>query len=215
MRDLLMSLLLSAIGGRSAADHWAELRAGEIFAEHFRGDRELRGKVVDAFKANPANAAAAGALAELLLREDDPALADLLVEEVRGRRYSVGTHFKLMAVLASSENLIELIAEFLTRDIEQDKWSFPYWTPTLVRRVKLDGELRENMCGALAAANSTSLKVTLSALLSCGLGPAENLSQYARDELRKLQQQPAPAIRFDLTNNAHRPLFQVLTEIAA
>ena len=88
--------------------------------------------------------------------------------------------------------------------------------PALVGWVKLDGELRENMYGALAAANSTSLKVTLSALLNGGLVPAENfLSQYARDELRKLQQQPAPAIVFDLTNNAHRPLFQVLTEIAA
>ncbi len=71
MRELLESLLLGPYGGRTVADHWAALRAGEIFAEHFRRDQELRSKLIDAFKANPENAAAAGALAELLLREDE------------------------------------------------------------------------------------------------------------------------------------------------
>jgi len=215
MRDLLTSMLTSAFRARTVGDHWAELRAGEIFAEHFRGDQELRGKVLDAFNANPENAAAAGALAELLLREDDPGLADLLVEKVRGRRYSVGTHFKLMAALASCEAFIESVTEFLTQDIDPDSWSLPYWTPALVRRVKLDGELQEKMYTALAEADSTSLKVTFSALLGRGMGPADNLSQYARDEMRKLQHEPVPAIGFDLSSNAHRPLFQVLTELAA
>ena len=71
MRDLLTSMLLAPFGGRTNADHWAELRAGEIFAEHFRDDRELRGRVIDAFNANPENDRAAGALAELLLREEE------------------------------------------------------------------------------------------------------------------------------------------------
>ncbi len=71
------------------------------------------------------------------------------------------------------------------------------------------------MRSALAGTTSTSLKVTLLALLARGMGPADNLSQYAKDELRKLQEDAVPAIGFDLTSAAHRPLFQVLTEIAA
>ena len=214
-RDLVTSLLLSPYGGRTAADHWAELRAGEIFAEYFRDDRELRRKVIDAFNANPENEAAAGALAELLLHEHDSDLRELLVEKVRGRRHRVGTHFKIIAALASCEVFIELIEEFLTKDIEPDNWSLPYWVPALLRRIKLDGELQEKMHSALAKANSVSLRVTLSALLGRGAGPADKLREYARNELRKLQHDRIPAIGFDLTINAHRPLFQVLTELAA
>jgi hypothetical protein len=47
------------------------------------------------------------------------------------------------------------------------------------------------------------------------MGRADNLGQYARDELRKLQQEPVPAIGFDLPSNTHHPLFQILTEVAA
>ena len=144
MRDLVASLLLPPLGGRSVADHWAELRAGEIFAEYFR-DSDLRGKVMAAFKANPENGRAAAALAELLLRENDPAVEDLLVAGVRSRAYGVGTHFKLVAALSSPEVFIEAIEELLTRNIDPDTWSLPYWVPTLVRRVKIDGELRKKM----------------------------------------------------------------------
>jgi hypothetical protein len=213
MRDLLTSMLLAPFGGRTNADHWAELRAGEIFAEHFRDDRELRGRVIDAFNANPENDRAASALAELLLREQDSSLAELIAEKVRGRTYNVGTHFKLMAALAPSDVLIESIAEFLARDIEPVGWSVPYWTPALVRRVKLDSRLREEMFSALAGASSVSLKTTLLSLLAHGAGPADNLRQYAIDERRRLQQEAAPAIGFDLTGNTYRPLFQLLTEL--
>ena len=214
-RDLVTSLLLSPYGGRTAADHWAELRAGEIFAEYFRDDRELRRKVIDAFNVNPENEAAAGALAELLLHEHDSDLRELLVEKVRVAAIGLAPDFKIIAALASCEVFIELIEEFLTKDIEPDNWSLPYWVPAAVRRIKLDGELQEKMYSALAKANSVSLRVTLSALLGRGAGPADKLREYARNELRKLQHDRIPAIGFDLTINAHRPLFQVLTELAA
>jgi hypothetical protein len=215
MRELIASLLLSQFGGRGVADHWAELRAGEIFAEYFRDDLELRGKIIDTFKANPEHTAAAGALAELLLREDDPDVGKLLSDLVQGRRYGIGTHFKLIAALSSPEAFIESVEELLTKNIEPDDWALSYWMPALLRRIRIDDELQEKMYAALCKADSVSLKISLSALLSRGAGPADNLKRYAAEELQKLQQEPIPAIGFDLTSYAHRPLFQVLTELAA
>ena len=215
MRELIASLLLAPFGGRSVADHWAELKAGEIFAQYFRNDLELRNRVIDTFKSNPEHAAAAGALAELLLREDDPDLGKLLGEQVQGRRYTIGVHFKLIAALSPPEVFIEAIEDLLARDIEPDDWALSYWMPTLLRRINIDRELQEKMYAALCKAGDVSLKITLSALLNRGAGPADNLKQYAGDELQKLQQEPVPLIGFDLTSYTHRPLFQVLTELAA
>ena len=107
------------------------------------------------------------------------------------------------------------IVEILARDIEPDNWSLPYWTPALVRRAKLDRELREQMFSALVGASTVSLKVTLLSLLSHGMGLTDDLRQYATDERRKLQREDAPAIGFDLIGNAYRPLSHVLTELAA
>ena len=184
MRDLLTSMLLAPFGGRTNADHWAELRAGEIFAEHFRDDRELRGRVIDAFNANPENESCGRRTGRAIApRRGVLGLTELLTDKVRGRRYNVGTHFKLMAALAPSDVLVEFIVEILARDIEPDNWSLPYWTPALVRRAKLDRELREQMFSALVGASTVSLKVTLLSLLSRGMGLTDDLRQYATDEL--------------------------------
>jgi hypothetical protein len=215
MRELIASLLLTPFQARSVADLWAELRAGEIFAEHFRGDSDLRGKVVDAFSANAYNAGAAAALAELLLREDDAPVESLLISGIQGRRYAVGTHFKLIAALSCADALIDEIGSLLTRDIEPDDWSLPYWVPALVRRIKIDGELRAKMLVALGTNASVSMKLTLAALLARAAGSTDQLKAYAADELRKLEADPVPAIGLDLTSYAHRPLFQLLTELAA
>jgi len=214
MRELISSLLLGPVRGRTLADHWAELRAGEIFAEYFGSDHELRGRVIESFKADRRNEAAAGGLAEIVLREDAPDLKDLLVERVQGRRYGVGTHFKLIAALASCEVFIESVEELLTKNMDPDTWSFPYWVPALVRRIKRDSELQDKMFLVLGEADSVSLQATLFSLLRRSVGPTDNLKHYATSELRKLQGQTTPAIGFDLTSYAHRPLFQVLTELA-
>jgi hypothetical protein len=215
MRELIVPLLLTPFWARSVADHWAELRAGEIFAEYFRGDADLRAKVIDAFRTNPDNAGAAGALAELLLREDDAVVEELLVAGVQGRRYGVGTHFKLVAALSSADAFIDEVARLLTRDIEPDEWSLSYWVPALVRRIKIDGELRATMLEALGAATSVSMKLTLAALLARAAGSTDQLKAYAEQKLLKVEADPTPTIGLDLTSYAHRPLFQLLTELAA
>jgi hypothetical protein len=214
MRELIESLLVPPFGGRSVADHWAELRAGEIFAEYFRNS-DLRGKVIDAFKENPDNGRAAGALAELLLRDDDAAVRELLAAGIQGRAYGVGIHFKLIAALSSPEGFVEAVEEVLTRDIDPDTWSLPYWVPALVRRIKLDGELREKMHATLSGAKSVSQKLTFGGLLARATGSSDDLKRYASDQLRKLELDPIPAIGFDLTTHAHRPLFQLLSDLAA
>jgi hypothetical protein len=215
MRELIVSILFTPFGARSLADHWAELKAGEIFAEHFRGDSDLRAKVTDAFRINSHNAGAAGALAELLLREDDAVVGDLLVAGVQGHGYGVGTHFKLIAAISAPDVFIDEIGKLLARNIEPDEWSLPYWVPALVRRIRIDGELRARMLEALGEAASVSMKLTLAALLSRAPGSTDQLRAYAAEELGKLQADPIPAIGFDLTSYAHRPLFQLLTELSA
>jgi NACHT domain-containing protein len=214
MRELIASLLLTPFGGPTLGDHWAELRAGELFAEYFREESDLRGKIIDAFKSNPDNGGAAGALAELLLREDDISIKDLLVAGIAGRRYRVGAHFKLVSALASAEVFIEEIEKLLARDIEPDEWSLPYWVPALVRRIKMDGEVRERMLHALGAAASVSMKLTLAALLARAAGSTDELKSYAATEMGRLDEDPIPAIGFDLTSYAHRPMFQIMTELA-
>lgn len=59
------------------------------------------------------------------------------------------------------------------------------------------------------------MKVTLAALLLRGAAHSDKLKQYAIGELQKVREDPIPAIGFDLTTYAHRPLFHVLTELAA
>jgi hypothetical protein len=91
----------------------------------------------------------------------------------------------------------------------------PYWVPALVRRIGIDNELRAKMLERLASATSVSMKLTLGGLLTRATGSSEGLTRYATDELRKLEADPIPAIGFDLSSYTHRPLFQLLNELAA
>jgi hypothetical protein len=215
MRDLVASLLLKQNVPRSNAEYWAELRAGEFFAEYFIGDQDLRARVIDAVKAGPQNEAAVGALAELLLREDNASLEDILREKVSGVRYHLGTHYKLVAALSSPENFIEAIEELLTKDAEPQEWAMSYWVPTLLRRIKTDTELQDKIFSTFTKVESISMKVTLAALLLRGAARSDQIKQYAMGELQKVQENPIPSVGFDLTSYAHRPLFHLLTELAA
>jgi hypothetical protein len=214
MRELLESMLRSPSHGRTIGDLTGMFRAGQVFADHFRDDPALRSLAIEAFNANPANAMATGALVELLLREDDRGLADSIFERVRDRPYDLGTNFKLMAAFASNGVIIETIADLLATDVEPQSWAIPYWVPALVRRIATDPTLQAEMRTALAQADTASVKVTLSALLGRAMGPADDLRQYAIEELGELNEDPMPVIGFDLTTNSHRLLFQVLTELA-
>jgi len=214
MRELLDSMLRASSHGRTVGDLTAMFRAGQVFADYFRDDPVLRSLAIDAFNANPANAMATGALVELLLRENDCGLADSVFERVRYQPYDLGTNFKLMAAFASNEVIIETITDLLATDVEPQSWAIPYWVPALVRRIATDPTLQAEMRAALARASTASVKVTLSALLGRATGPADNVRQYAIEELGNLEEDPMPVIGFDLTTNSHRLLFQVLTELA-
>ncbi len=213
MRGLLETMLRHEFRGRTISDITAILRAGQVFADYFRDDRELRSLVMDAFTANPGNAMAVGALAELLLRENNPDLGESVVKRVRQHPYDVGTNFKLMAVFASNDHIICAIGDILARDIEPNRWAIPYWVPALIRRVATDATLQADMRTVLTQADSVSLKVTLWSFLGTATGRAEDLRQQATAELRRLDGEIEPAIGFDLVTNSHRLLFQVLTEI--
>lgn len=214
MRELLEAMLRSPFHGRTIGDLTAMLHAGQIFADYFRDDRELRNLVIETFNTHPASAMAVGALAELLLRENTPDLADSVFEGVRDQRYDAGTNFKLMAAFGSNEGVIETITDLLAKDIEQQSWAIPYCVPALVRRIKTDPSLQTHMRAALTQTSATSIKVTFAALLGRAMGPADELRQYAIQELRKLRHDSVPIVGFDLTTNSHRLLFQVLTELA-
>jgi len=213
MRGLLETMLRRNFRGRTIGDITAILRAGQVFADYFRDDRDLRSLVMDAFSANPGNATAAGALAELLLRESNPELAESVVERVRQHPYDVGTNYKLMAVFASNDDIIRTIEDILSRDLEPDRWAIPYWVPALVRRIATDATLQADMHTALTHADSLSLKATLWSFLGTATRRADDLRQRAAAELDKLHEEIEPAIGFDLLTNSHRLLFQVLMEI--
>lgn len=212
MRGLLETMLRS-FHGRTIGDITAILRAGQVFADYFRDDRDLRNLVMDAFNANPGNAMAAGALAELLLRENNPDLAESVIERVRQYPYDVGTNHKLMAVFASNEDIIRAVGDILAGDIEANRWAIPYWVPALVRRIATDATLQADMHTALTQTDSLSLRLSLWSLLGSAAGRGDDLLQLATAELRRLDEEIEPAIGFDLLTNSHRLLFQVLTEI--
>jgi hypothetical protein len=178
MRELLDSMLRASPHRRTIGDLTAVLRAGQVFADYFRDDQALRSLAIDAFNANPANPMPTGALVELLLRENNRGLADSIFERVRHQPYDLGTNYKLMAVFASNEVIIETITDLLGKDIEQQNWAIPFWVPALVRRIATDPNLQTEMRAALAQASTASVKVTLSALLGRATGTTDNMRNY-------------------------------------
>jgi hypothetical protein len=110
---------------------------------------------------NPGNAMAVGALAELLLREDNPELAASVIERARRHHDDVGTNYKLMAAFASNEGIIRAVAEILAGDIEPNRWVIPCWLPALVKRIATAANLQADIRAALRQADSSSVRVTL------------------------------------------------------
>jgi hypothetical protein len=212
MRELLEAMVRRDFRGRTIGDLTAILKASQVFADYFRDDPNLRQLVIQSFNANPANPVATCALAELLLREDNPDLADSVIERVRQTPYDVGTNRKLMAVFASNEDIIRELADILSKDIESDRWALRYWTPALVRRIATDTSLQADMAAALTRENSASVRITLWSFLG-EAGRTEELRRQATAELNRLDGTPEPIIGFDLRTDAYRLLFQVLTEI--
>lgn len=214
MRQELEAMMNDFGPNRTIGDLIAILLGGQVFADQFRDDREMRGRVLDTFNANPGNVFVTGALTELLLREDDPDLADAVLQRVRQTPYDICTNYKLMALFAPEDEIVRSLTDLLGKDLGPDSWAIPYWVPSLVRRIASDTELQTRMRTTAKQASAPSVKVTFWALLQRATGGSDDLRREAAEELRRLDQELEPIMGFDLLTNSHRLLFHVLTELA-
>ena len=214
MRAEITPLLLGSTGvGRTNADYWASLMASEIFAEYFSNDLLLRKLVVENFTAHPNNSAAAGALAELVLRQPDAELKLFLAKKCEGISYDIGTHFKLVAALSTPVDIVKEVENLLRRPIDAQGWSLSHWVPALLRRIKADPELQDALYVGLINEAPASIMVSFPALLGRACGTTDKLRLYATNELSRLEQVAIPVVGFDLTTYEHRPAIHVLTDL--
>ncbi len=132
-------------------EYWGSLVAGEVFADQFADDAELRGEVIEAFSRQPAGIAATAAIAELMVRNPDADIKRMLNEGTRALAYDAATHFKLVAALLTPDAVIDALQQLLAHlPVDLDRLNLPRWVPTLVRRVERDAELRASFREALA-----------------------------------------------------------------
>jgi len=215
MRDILVDLFRDRADnfGRSNAEHWGILKAGEIFAEHFAGDKELRQLAIDAFDADPTHNASAVGLSELLLRKPDTSLRDLMHVKTTDVNYPIGTFFKLIAALARPEVFADQVMRVFSEQV-MGSIGMQYWMPTLLRRIRLDNEVQEEMLANVTNALPVTTRVPLLAMLGRALGPTDRIRRLAGAELENLQQVSAPQIVFDVTTQAWGPAWQILTDLA-
>jgi hypothetical protein len=216
MRDILVSLFEDRTGdfGRSNAEHWGILKAGEIFAEHFAGDDALRQLAIDTFDADPTHDASVVALSELLLRKPNTELRNLMRTRTAELNYSIGTFFKLIAALATPEVFVDEVELRLFSERVMGSVGIQYWMPTLLRRIRLDEEVQEEIFTDMTTGLPATTKVPLLAMLGRALGPTDRVRLLAVAELEDLQQVSAPQIVFDVTTQAWRPAWQILTDLA-
>lgn len=207
MRNLIIPALTTSNCG-----HWEGLIAGEIFAEHFGDDADLRGQIVEYFMCNPKGFGAA-ALAELVLRRPDSALESLLREKTKGTKYDIATHFKLRAALFVPRIMIEDLEKLLTTDLSKiHEWHFPRWVPAIVRRIERDSAVQDLLHAAITPSASASVKTSFATLLSRAAGVGERLRVIAVRELDRTESEVMPEVGFDLSSQTYRLVRQVLIE---
>lgn len=208
MRQLIGPVLTMRRG-----QYWEGLIAGEIFAEHFANDEEFRRDVVARFLSDP-EGAAAGALAELLLRSSIPEIEELLRERTKDLRYDVATHFKLLASLAKPNALVQGLDRFLSRDLSNSHlWHFSRWIPAIGRRIERDTAVQDLLHEGMTPTASASVKVSFASLLGGAAGVDERLRTFAAQELRRTDAETMPEVGFDLSSQAHRLVKHVLIEL--
>jgi hypothetical protein len=190
------------------------MMAAEIFADFFANDRVLRQQVIECFTQEPQSSTAAAALAELSLRGGASRLLELLGSKSGGLRYDIATHFKLMAALASSEDLLRGVATILDRElIDPDALFAAYWVPAVIRRIEMDEDAQAAMRAAVEGEVSMSAKVSYLAILARANAVNDRVRAFAVTERKRLDQQPIVPVGFDLTVGAHRPEVHVLHEV--
>lgn len=208
MRNLILPVLTT-----SNSQYWEKLIAGEIFAEHFGEDAELRRQVVEHFVRDPQGAGAA-ALAELVLRRPDFELQRLLREKTKDAEYDIATHFKLVAALSTPTIVIEALEKLLTADLSEiHEWQFPRWVPAMVRRIENDSACKDLLHSAITPMASASVKASFVSLLSRASGVDERLRAFADCELKRMESEGMPEVGFDLSSQSYRLVRQVLIEV--
>ena len=207
MRKLIVTALTAF-----DAQYWEMLIAGEILAEHFSEDAELRRQVVEHFVRDPRGAGAA-ALAELVLRRPDPEVEGLLREKTSGVQYDIATHFKLMAALSAPRILIGALEELLSADLsETHELQFSRWVPAIVRRIEKDTAVQDSLHAEMTPTACASVKVSFTSLLGRASGVDERLRAFAVRELDRTKSEWMPEVGFDLFSQTFRLVRHVLIE---
>jgi len=211
--EQMRNLIVPALTTSNNRQYWEGLIAGEIFAEHFGEDAELRHQVEEHFVRDPQGAGAA-ALAELLMRRPDPALESLLWEKTRGTKHDIATHFKLVAAMSAPKIVVEELEEILTADLSEihDR-HFPRWVPAIVRRIEKDSAVQDLLHAAITPTAPASVKASFTSLLSRASGVDERLRAIAVRELDRMKSRGMPEVGFDLSSQTYRLVRQVLIEV--
>ena len=214
--DALRSMVLARLTVPTQGEYWDGLIAGEIFAEQFATDDEMRTAVVAAFERNPYNFAAAAALAELLVHDNDTDLKALVRQKATGHNYDIATQFKLIAALSSPDKVVVALRQLLANlPIELYELRLQRWVPALMRRIERDAELQSAFLQALAPNTPSSIKASFVSLLGQAVGPSTALTEYVSAELRRANTASFPEIGFDLRSQTHRVVAHLLTETLA
>ena len=207
MRDLVLAALT-----RFSAQYWEGLIAGEIFAEHFGEDAELRREVV-AHILCARQGTGEAALADLLLRHPDPDLERSLREKATGAQYDVATHFKLVAALSGPPTVVHALENFLTRDLSEiNAWQLPLWIPAMIRRIEKDPDVQDLLHAALTRTPSPSVRASLVSMLARAAGVDERLRTFVGWELERTESEAMPEVGFDLSSESYRLVRHVLIE---
>lgn len=207
MRKLIVPALTT-----SNRQYWESLIAGEIFAEHFGEDAELRRQVVEHFVRDPRGAGAA-ALAELVLRRPDPELERLLREKTGDAEYDIATYFKLVAALSAPRIVFEALKKLLTADLsESTNGNFRVGCRRWSAGSKKDSAVQDLLHAAITPMASASVKASFASLLSRASGVNERLRAIAVREYDRTQSEGMPEVGFDLSSQTYRLVRQVLIE---
>ena len=214
--DALRTMVLEQLTAPTRGGYWDGLIAGEIFAEKFSTDVEMRAAVISAFERAPYAFAATAALAELLVLDNDTNLKAILRQKTTGINYDVATHFKLVASLSSPDEVVAALRRLLADlPIELYELQLPRWIPALTRRLERDTELQAAFLQTLARDTPSSIKASFVSLLAQAVGPGSELTEYVSAELRRANTAPFPEIGFDLRSQTNRIVAHVLTETLA
>jgi hypothetical protein len=218
MRELIMPLLLTRgfIPGQgfTNVDVWAGMIAADLFAEHFADSPVLLRQVTDVFVTNPSMPFAASALAEVVLRQQDPELGEMLADRVAGEPYPMVSSFKLLAAVASGEEIVQQLLMLMSKDLSHTaSWNCSYWVPSLLRRIEQEPEVAEKLIEAVPTTTSVSTRISFLAL-ACRSGNGRlKYRQALIDEAERLSKETAPSVGFDVTSGSKRLAAHVIQEL--